>query len=277
MRIKVEYTTVYDYALPASGVIQVLRVEPHGHEDQTVLDWRVDVDADGSLRRSTDVFGNVVHVFYADQPLTRMAFTVGGEVETVDTHGIIRGSSEPLPPSLYLRQSPLSIPDKAICDFARAHRHHSSVDTLHALQLALRERMTFDTEATGTGTDAPTAFAAGRGVCQDYTHVFCAAARHLGIPARYVSGHYVRDETQPAGHAWAEAWIDELGWVGFDPTNGQSTTEGHLRVAVGLDYQDCAPVRGARRGGGAEGMHVAVNAFDVTPLPSRDGFGNVQQ
>ncbi len=266
MRIRVEYKTVYDYSLPASAMIQLLRVEPHGHEDQTVLDWRVDVDADGSLRRSTDVFGNIVHMFYAEQPLTRMAFTVAGTVETIDTGGVIRGASEPLSPALFLRSTELSAPDAAIADFARTHAHGTPLETLHALMLALYERTAFDTEATGTGTDAATAFASGRGVCQDFTHIFCAGARHLGYPARYVSGHFVHTETQPAGHAWAEAWVEDLGWIGFDPTHGISTSERHLRVAVGLDYQDAAPVRGARRGGGTETMHVEVDAFDAGAL-----------
>ena len=263
MRIRVDYSTVYDYALPASAVVQLLRVEPHGHEDQTVTRWRVDVDADGSLRRSTDVFGNVVHMFYAEQPITRLAMAVSGEVETIDTGGVIRGANEPLPPQLYLRSTELSSADAAIRDYACAAVQTDRLQTLHALMLGLYGKFDFDAEATGAGTDAATAFAAGRGVCQDFTHIFCAASRHLGIPARYVSGHFVHTERQPAGHAWAEAWIDDLGWVGFDATHGISTADRHIRVAVGLDYLDAAPVRGARRGGGSETMHVAVDVFQV--------------
>ena len=263
MRIRVDYTTVYDYALPASGVVQLLRVEPHGHEDQTVLGWRVDVDADGALRRSTDVFGNVTHSFYADAPIERLTMTVGGEVDTIDTGGVIRGANEPLPPLLYLRSTELSTADAAITAFAHDHRERDALASLHALMLALYARTAFDTAATGTGTDAATAFAQGSGVCQDFTHIFCAAARKLGHPARYVSGHFVHPETQPAGHAWAEAHIDDLGWVGFDPTHGIGASERHIRVAVGLDYLDAAPVRGARRGGGNETMRVAVAAHQI--------------
>ena len=263
MRIRVDYTTVYDYALPASGVVQLLRVEPHGHEDQTVLGWRVDMDADGSLRRSTDVFGNVTHIFYADHPVTRLSLAVSGEVETIDTGGVIRGANEPLPPQFYLRTTSLSAADAAIRDYARGHVQPDRLATLHAIMLDLYERMGFDAEATGTGTDAASAFASGLGVCQDFTHIFCASARHLGIPARYVSGHFVHTRRQPAGHAWAEAWVDDLGWVGFDPTHGISTADRHIRVAVGLDYLDAAPVRGARRGGGTETMAVAVDVFEL--------------
>jgi transglutaminase-like putative cysteine protease len=126
----------------------------------------------------------------------------------------------------------------------------------------LNAEMTFDTEPTQAETTAAEAFAGRRGVCQDGTHIFIAAARHLGIPARYISGHFFRDDdvtAQDAGHAWAESYVDKLGWVGFDPTNGISPTEAHVRVAVGLDYLGAAPVRGTRYGGGGETLKVAVN------------------
>lgn len=264
MRIRVDYSTVYDYTLPASGVVQLLRVEPHGHEDQTVLRWRVDVDADGALRRSTDMFGNVTHSFYADAPIERLTMTVGGEVDTIDTGGVIRGANEPLPPLIYLRTTELSTADAAIIAFAEEQRRTDPLETLHGLMLAIYGRARFDTGVTDPNTDAATAFAQGSGVCQDFTHIFCAAARRLGLPARYVSGHFVHPETQPAGHAWAEAWVENLGWVGFDPTHGIGASERHIRVAVGLDYLDAAPVRGARRGGGTESMRVAVAAHELS-------------
>ena len=109
-----------------------------------------------------------------------------------------------------------------------------------------------------------------------------AICRGWGIPARYVSGHLVRADgfvTQPAGHAWVEAHLPDLGWVGFDPTNGTSTTEAYMRVAIGLDYLDAAPVRGARRGGGAETMIVSVTASDsqaVAPVAASQSQFQVQ-
>lgn len=265
MRIRIDYTTTYDYSLPANSVVQLLRVQPRAGWDQHVARWRVDVDADGCLRGGHDVFGNATHMFTADAAIKRLTLTVTGEVDTQDANGLVRGFPEPLPPVLFLRATDLSAPDPAIVDFARTLPGATELDRLHALNLAIHEAMAFDTDATGTGTDAASAFAQRRGVCQDYTQIFCAAARTMGVPARYVSGHFVRDEpgVQPAGHAWAEALVPDLGWVGFDPTHGISVTPAHVRVAVGLDYLDAAPVRGARRGGGNEDMRVAVSAVDL--------------
>ena len=265
MRIRIDYTTTYDYSLPANSVVQLLRVQPRAGWDQHVARWRVDVDADGCLRAGSDVFGNATHLFSADSAIKRLTLTVTGEVDTGDAHGVVRGFPEPLPPILFLRSTALSAHDAAIAAFAASIPGTSELDRLHALNATLNEAMAFDADATGTGTDAASAFGQLRGVCQDYTHIFCAAARTMGIPARYVSGHFVRDDVgvQPAGHAWAEALVPDLGWVGFDPTNGISVTPAHVRVAVGLDYLDAAPVRGARRGGGDEEMHVAVSAIDL--------------
>lgn len=263
MRIRIDYTTAYTYAAPAHGVIQLLRLQPRSGQDQHVTRWRIDVDADGALRAGTDAFGNWTHLFTADGPVRRLTLTCTGEIDTDEAHGAVRGFVEPLAPMMFLRTTELTMPSPAIVALAQEVAGSAVLDRLHALNARLNTAMTFDAAATGTGTDAATAFAQASGVCQDYTHVFCAAARAMGVPARYVSGHYVRAETQPAGHAWAEALVPDLGWVGFDPTNGISVTPAHIRVAVGLDYLDAAPVRGARRGGGTETMAVSVSAVDT--------------
>ena len=133
---------------------------------------------------------------------------------------------------------------------------------MHELTASIYQEMTFDTAATDAGATAAEAFALKRGVCQDLSHVFIAAARALGVPARYVSGHLAREDgvvEQEAAHAWAEAYTPGLGWVGFDPTNGMSPTPSYIRLAIGLDYLGAAPVRGSRVGGGQEQMDVKLH------------------
>jgi len=125
---------------------------------------------------------------------------------------------------------------------------------------AVRDAIDYRVGETHASTNAAEALEHGFGVCQDHTHVFLAAARRIGIPARYVSG-YLRigeEGEHDAGHAWAEAYIDGLGWVGFDVANRICPTEAYVRVASGLDYLDAAPVRGYRRGGGEESLDVRL-------------------
>ena len=265
MRIRISHATSYHYDTPPKSVTQVLRLTPRNHDGQFVVDWRIDVSQDCQVHQHEGAFGNISHVFSADGPFEDLTVTVAGVVDTQDTQGIVGGTIERFPPSLYLRETALTAPDAAIIEFAEATRQDVGNDTLtllHALMNRLNAEITFDTEPTQVETTAAEAFAGRRGVCQDGTHIFIAAARHLGIPTRYISGHFFRGDdvtAQDAGHAWAESYVDTLGWVGFDPTNGISPTEAHVRVAVGLDYLGAAPVRGTRYGGGGETLKVAVN------------------
>ena len=121
--------------------------------------------------------------------------------------------------------------------------------------------MEFVVGATQPETTAGDAFEAKQGICQDFTHILLATVRALGMPARYVSGYYLRTDRmdQEAGHAWAEIHLPRFGWIAFDPANGVCATERHVRVAIGCDAREAAPVRGARVGGGAEGLDVAIH------------------
>lgn len=269
MRVRIHHETAYAYDAPASRSIQVLRLTPRGHDGQFVVRWRIEIDRDCRLDTATDPFGNTVHSFTVEGPLETLSVTAEGEVETQDTNGVIKGQVERLPPPVFLRDTALTQTDEAIRDLAAAVEvagGSNRIAILHGLMGGIGERMKFEPDTTNTGTSAIEAFAAGRGVCQDFAHVFIAASRFLGIPARYVSGYLLQrdgDGGKDVGHAWAEALVPGLGWVGFDPANGVSPTENHVRVAVGLDYLGAAPIRGTRYGGGAETMLVRLSVEDA--------------
>lgn len=263
MRLFIDHVTLYTYEEPARQVIQLLRVTPTSFTGQTVLDWRVDVDSDARLHEGRDGYGNVIHMLYIDRPVRQLRLTASGNVLTEDQAGIVRGLPADLPPQVFLRITPLTSPGDAIGRLAEevAAGGGSALDRLHRLNRVLHARLRFTLGATDAATAAEEALAEGHGVCQDFTHIFIAAARRLGIPARYVSGHLFRrdgDHLQQAAHAWVEAWVEDLGWVAFDPTHGISTDDAYVRIACGLDYRDASPIAGARAGGGTEGLDVAV-------------------
>jgi transglutaminase-like putative cysteine protease len=264
MRIRISHATSYAYDTPPTGVTQLLRLTPRDHDGQHVVSWRIDLSEDCLLHQHEDAFGNITHSFTAEGPFNKLTVEVAGEVDTQDTDGLVSGAVERFPPQLYLRETSLTQTDAAIIDFVQATRAATNGDTLillHALLTALNREIAFDTDPTHAATTAAEAFSLRRGVCQDITHIFVAAARALGVPARYVGGHFHRADgviTQDAGHAWAEAYVENLGWIGFDPTNGICITDAHVRVAVGLDYLGAAPVRGTRFGGSGETLTVAV-------------------
>jgi len=264
MRLRIAHSTTYTFDPPANGVIQMLRLTPNNNDGQYVANWQVDTSTDSRLEMHHDAFGNITHVL-THGPLSELRIDVTGLVETHDTGGVLKGTDERFPPSLFLRSTPLTQADAAMKAFAGGLRAESDaadmLGFLHALLLQLHDYMTFDTDPTHPSTSASEAFTLKRGVCQDYAQIFIACARSVGIPARYVSGHFMRADgvvNQEAGHAWAEAFADGLGWVGFDPTNGICTTDAHVRVAIALDSLGAAPIRGTRYGGGRETLEVAV-------------------
>lgn len=266
MRIRIRHETSYAYASPARSALQLLRLMPRSSDGQFVRRWRVEVDVDARLDRSVDAYGNITHLIFIDGPIEHLNIVAEGDVHTRDMGGVVSGTLEKLPLTFYLRGTALTHASEPIRRFARNHLAAEGGDLLaamHALNAALYQDMVFDVGATTATTTARDAFARKEGVCQDFAHILIAAARSIGAPARYVSGYFMRTDRddQEAGHAWAEIHVDGLGWIGFDPAHGMCVTDQHVRVAVGADYCDAAPVRGAQIGGRDE--HLGVN-IEVT-------------
>jgi transglutaminase-like putative cysteine protease len=273
VRLRIAHSSVYRYDPPAAGVIQVLRLTPRNHEGQYVERWRIDVVPDARLATHEDAFGNITHVFTADGPLEELRVEVDGDVEMQNTHGVVRGTVERFPPSLFLRDTALTQADAAIRAFAAEIRDAGGGEVLaelHGLLDRLFEDMAGDRATGDAASPAPAnaaeAFARKRGAPdtlspKDLAHIFIGAAHTLGIPARYVGGYYRRSDNgagADTSHAWAEAHVPDLGWVGFDPSNGCCPTDAHVRVAIGLDSLGAAPMRGTRLGVGAETLAVAI-------------------
>lgn len=260
MLLDIRHRTRYRYSVPARRVMQVLRLWPAPCAHQQVLDWRVEVDGRGIRPRTLDGFGNQTAVNAVDGPVSDVLVEVRGKIQVTDDSGIVRGTHEALPALFYRGVTALTTADGAIARLARAVREDDVLATLHRLMSEIRARITFSDGYTDVQTPAAQALQMGVGVCQDHAHVMIAAARSLGLAARYVSGYlWISGErAEPASHAWCEVDVPGLGWVGFDPANGTSPSDGYVRVATGRDARDAAPIRGWREGVGDEQMAVTV-------------------
>ncbi|MFC3580636.1 transglutaminase family protein [Sphingomonas hylomeconis] len=270
MRLSIDHHTIYRFSVPQGRLTQMLRLTPEDTHDQTVASWHLHVDCDARLRPGRDGFGNKVTMLYVAGPIDSIEIAVSGEVLTNSADGVVHGAHEVLPPALFLRATPLTLATAAIADFTASAVSAGTdlVGRLHRLNLALNARFVADRDRPVTGRTAAQAFALDRATPRDMAHVFIAAARTLGVPARYVSG-YSRfafgGEHRPAPHGWAEAYVAGLGWVAFDPSAGRSADEAYVRVAVALDAAGAAAVAGSRLGEGDEEMDV-----DVTVAPASD-------
>ena len=264
MRIAIDHRTRYRFSEPQARLVQMLRLTPCDTRDQTVVSWMISVDCDARMRDATDGFGNAVTMLYAEGPIEAIDISVTGEVLAIESGGVVHGSIEPLPPMLYLRATPRTTPGDGLPGFAAESvtGARDSLDRLHRLNAALHARFPCVPDAPDTGLTAAEAFESGRATSRDAAQMFIAAARGLEMPARYVSGYRIDGGAQSAPHAWAEAHVDGLGWVGFDPATGLSPDDGYVRVAVGLDAHGAASIAGTRIGFGDEKLDVALRVTE---------------
>ncbi|HBZ44123.1 MAG TPA: transglutaminase [Maritimibacter sp.] len=260
MRLKIKHVTRYQFDEPVVYGLQQLRKTPKTGHQQEVLYWSTTVDGGQKELAFQDNHHNVVELISIDRDATLVTVTSEGEVEIEGNSGVVGPHPGPSPLWLYKRPTPLTKPGAGVRALARKAEGDTDIDRLHSLSAAIREAVTYEVGVSYPNWVAEQAISEGRGVCQDHTHIFLACARELGFPARYVSGYLMMNDRidQEATHAWAEAHVDGLGWVGFDVSNGYSPDERYVRVATGLDYTEAAPVRGSRIGGANESLDVQI-------------------
>ena len=262
MRIKIEHTTTYRYSNPVKMGLQELRLTPKSRAGQTVLLWNIAVDGGVIEARFDDEHNNHVTLIGIKEGATELRIACEGEIETADNAGIVGRHGGFAPLWYFNRETPLTAPGPAIRRLALSIKddYADDVARMHALAAAIAEAATYRIGVTDVAETAEEALAAGAGVCQDHAHIFASCARLLGYPARYVSGYLLTDDETvgEASHAWAEAHLANLGWVGFDASNGISPDTRYVRVATGLDYKQAAPTIGMTVGGGDESLAVGI-------------------
>ncbi|MCR9271156.1 MAG: transglutaminase family protein [Hyphomonadaceae bacterium] len=262
MRLSIKHVTSFQYEVgPSYGLLQV-RKTPQSSAAQNVVDWDLSFVGAEPQANFIDQHGNRVDLIEVLPDVETIELHVNGTVETLMDDGVLGADTAPMPLWFYLRQTKLTDAGHAIDDLIKDMPTDgaANIASFHELSERVRARVTYTPGETGVATTAADALAAGKGVCQDHTHIFLSAARKLGVPGRYVSGYLMMtDRTdQDASHAWAEVHLDGLGWVGFDVSNGISPDQKYVRIAQGLDYADIAPTKGVMRGGLRENLFVSI-------------------
>jgi transglutaminase-like putative cysteine protease len=288
-RFRVLHRTVYRYARPVEKSMHVLRLTPMHDRLQTVISNEVKVSVDGQSRDYEDVFGNRVRRLAIETPFSEMTVEARSEVELLDidplSYNPLRNRTEiPLVWMPWHRQTlqpfllPAELPESELhelSDYAMSfveRNDYDLLDTLLDLNSAIFHEYAYVQGATTVHTSPFDVYVNRRGVCQDFTNLFICLARLLGVPARYVCGYLWTGPKDPnrrqaeASHAWAQVYLPEVGWKGFDPTNGILTQTAHVRVAVGRVYRDATPTSGTIYvGGGGETLEVEVVVDPVEP------------
>ncbi len=257
MRLSIQHETFYRYDAPVRASTQCIRLTPRETARHTVVQW--DLDTPRPATQTHDGYGNVLHVLTLDKPVREIRIRAHGVVESGEAP---REAADPvwsgLSPLVFLRPTAITRVDEAIARFAEPFRRRSGVLTaLRELAGEIVARMPLN-DSNDESHSAAQAFAAGRISARDQAHLFIACCRHVGVPARYVSGYVMsnlKDTPRITGHAWTEAWITDR-WRSFDLVESAAPGTEHLKLAVGADYLDACPIRGIRLGGGIETMEA---------------------
>jgi len=285
MILEVQHETTFSYAQPVREWLCELRMEPASDRGQRCHSFRISTGLAHPLATYRDGFGNVVHHFNLLAPPPRVRILAASVVETEDAAiGPVASQVEfpesgplgwelPLDTLDYLalrgpvRRTPLLEPVRT----ALAPRPRTRVG-IWVCQVAehIRSQFEYARDVTDASSPIDHILTRGKGVCQDFTHVMIAILRSWGVPARYVSGSIHRPNRESQSHAWCEVWLPDIGWSGFDPTNGCPIGGGFVKTAVGRDFSDVPPNKGTYVGSGAERIEVRVATRTLDRLPSLD-------
>ncbi|MFT8395680.1 transglutaminase family protein [Propionibacterium sp.] len=269
--LRIVHTTGYRYSDPVNDSFNEIRMSPSYSPEQLIRERSVLITPTPWSYNFIDYWGTQVTAFELHEPHDLMTVQVTTSVDVTRTPPAISpmlltevGSTEDRW-NEYLVNSPLVDPGEELAERAdQIAAHNSTVDECaREVGELVHSSLEYVPGSTTVSSTATEAWAAGKGVCQDYTHLMIGALRHLGIPCRYVSGYVMGADDPQIGtehkgqsHAWVQWWNGS--WVGYDPTNDVIPGEYHVQVGMGRDYLDVPPLRGMFRGKGESSMFVEV-------------------
>lgn len=259
MLLNIQHETVYRYSAPVDYTIQHLRLTPRQEAHQQAIDWKITTP--GKYQCHRDAYGNLGHILVLDRPHEEIRISVRGQVEISTENAHLPSDGGEIPLLVYLQPTRLTTADDTIKELSMSAygARRGAIDAMFRLIDSIQHAVAYVPGTSLVTSTAAEVLNVGAGVCQDHAHIFIACCRVLDLPARYVSGYiHPGDTDHAASHAWADVWLEGMGWVSFDITNANFAASEHCRLAVGRDYLDACPVRGVRHGGGAEAMEVNV-------------------
>lgn len=284
----ITHLTLYKYSEPVSDSVMELRMQPRSEGLQRCARFTLDISPTARVQSYRDFAGNIIHTFDIPAPHRQLAIRAEAVVELRERELALDSlpasaweqldastAGDPdlfdmLLPGHYTRQTDLLVAFAREIGWGRAS---DPLTRLRQLNSAIYDHFEYKKNVTKVDSPIDIALEARRGVCQDFAHIMITMSRAVGIPCRYVSGylfHRARGQDrsdEAATHAWVEAWLPELGWVGFDPTNNTMASERHIRVTIGSDYADASPSKGVFKGAAETELTVRVQVERMEELP----------
>lgn len=291
MYYTVQHITKFRYSAPISESVMEVRIQPRSEGNQRCLDFRLHTSPRTQIMTYRDALGNRVHHFDVPNRHNHLSITAEAIVE-VTPPAVLPAALNPGDWQILdemtatdkywdmLKPSHFARPTELLYSFIKElglQRRDDPLTVLRDMNSAIYTHLEYAKKNTRVDSPIDDALRIRRGVCQDFAHIMISLVRELQIPCRYVSGYLFhqgdrRDRSvDGATHAWVEALLPGLGWIGFDPTNNTLAGQNHIRIAVGRDYSDVPPNHGVFRGKAESELSVIVKVFPTeTPPPSAD-------
>jgi transglutaminase-like putative cysteine protease len=289
-QLAVKHVTRYRYDQSIQRSTHCLHLRPIDDIHQRVQSYRLLIAPGVPVVEFEDVFGNWATRFEIIQGYKELTVSAESTVTLsgVDPFAFAQGPIRPSFPLVWMPWehmmlspylAPVELPEtqlRELYDYAMSfveNNHHDLMETLFAINLALYRDYKFVTGSTRLETTPYEVFTSKKGVCQDFANLFICMARLLGIPARYVCGYVYTGNAEAstngaiapqsdASHAWLQLYIPNVGWKGFDPTNGILASTSHIRVAYGRHYRDVTPTAGTLYSSAQETMTIDVQVVE---------------
>ncbi|MGA2409191.1 MAG: transglutaminase family protein [Candidatus Binataceae bacterium] len=298
MILHIVHTTHFEYEIPAFNSQNEMRVKPWDRPGQRCLQFELTADASASVLPYRDFFGNEAHSVCVGEPHQRLSIVANSVVEKYEvqephynevsfSHFLQEDERRKKIYFEFLNASHyVPFTERLRKFFWMAHPAESEDVAAYVMRVVayVRDQFEYETSRTTVNSSLEDILKTGGGVCQDFAHLTIGILRLAGVPARYVSGYLAPTLTEPssvtqqASHAWLEAWLPGLGWVGYDPTNRCRADERHIGMAIGRDYNDVPPLRGVySAGGGRSIMRVDLSIEPVTASADSDQQSQQQQ
>jgi transglutaminase-like putative cysteine protease len=281
--LAVKHVTNYRYNQPIQHSKHCVHLRPIDDIDQSVGSYRLQIVPEVPALEFEDVFGNWATRFEISQPYTELTITAESKIalSSVDPFAFVQSPIRPSIPLVWMPWehmmlgpylAPVELPEtqlRELYDYAMSfveQNHNDLMETLFAINLTLFREYKYLPGSTRLETTPYEVFLSKKGVCQDFANLFICMARLLGIPARYVCGYVYTGRAQSdASHAWLQLYIPNVGWKGFDPTNGVLASNSHIRVAYGRHYRDATPTSGTLYSSAQETMSIDVEVVESNP------------
>ena len=282
MAYSVRHTTCFQYEPAVRESVMEVRMQPRTDFRQRCLSFSLNIDPRANMMMYRDFYGNAVHNFDIPERHRRIDVMAQAIVDVLPARSLEAAAAddwdeldrrvaqtdywEMLLPSHFAMPTDLL---EKLAGELDLRRRGNPLALLQELNTRLYEMFDYAPNTTEVDSPIDDALKARRGVCQDFAHIMITLVRQLKIPCRYVSGYLYHEaksmDRSPAGatHAWVEAYLGELGWVAFDPTNNLEGCDRHVRVAVGRDYSDVPPTRGVYKGEAESELSVVVTVLPV--------------